>query len=26
MGSIFVQINDENLHRVRMIMDEVFGG
>lgn len=24
-GSIFVQISDENLHRVRMIMDEVFG-
>ena len=25
-GSIFVQINDENLHLVRTIMDEVFGG
>ena len=25
-GSIFVQIGDENLHRVRCIMDEVFGG
>jgi len=24
-GSIFVQISDENLHRVRAIMDEVFG-
>lgn len=24
-GSIFVQISDENLHRVRMLMDEVFG-
>jgi adenine-specific DNA-methyltransferase len=24
-GSIFVQIIDENLHRVRMVMDEVFG-
>ncbi|HXG47352.1 MAG TPA: DNA methyltransferase, partial [Methylomirabilota bacterium] len=24
-GSIFVQINDENLHRVRCVMDEVFG-
>jgi adenine-specific DNA-methyltransferase len=24
-GSIFLQISDENLHRVRMIMDEVFG-
>lgn len=24
-GSIFVQISDENLHRVRMILDEVFG-
>jgi adenine-specific DNA-methyltransferase len=24
-GSIFVQISDENLHRVRSIMDEVFG-
>ena len=24
-GSIFVQINDENVHRVRTIMDEVFG-
>ncbi|MBW2138940.1 MAG: site-specific DNA-methyltransferase [Deltaproteobacteria bacterium] len=24
-GSIFVQIGEENLHRVRMIMDEVFG-
>lgn len=23
-GSIFVQISDENLHRVRMVMDEVF--
>ena len=25
-GSIFVQISDENIHRVRCIMDEVFGG
>lgn len=25
-GSIFVQIGDENVHRVRAIMDEVFGG
>ena len=24
-GSIFVQIGDENLHRVRCLMDEVFG-
>jgi adenine-specific DNA-methyltransferase len=24
-GSIFVQISDENVHRVRMLMDEVFG-
>jgi adenine-specific DNA-methyltransferase len=24
-GSIFVQISDENLHRVRSLMDEVFG-
>ena len=24
-GSVFVQISDENLHRVRSIMDEVFG-
>ncbi|MDP1832545.1 MAG: site-specific DNA-methyltransferase [Geothrix sp.] len=24
-GSIFVQISDENLHRVRMVMEEVFG-
>ena len=24
-GSIFVQISDENIHRVRSIMDEVFG-
>ena len=24
-GSVFVQIGDENLHRVRAIMDEVFG-
>ena len=24
-GSIFVQIGDENLHRVRLLMDEVFG-
>ena len=24
-GSLFVQISDENLHRVRMVMDEVFG-
>lgn len=24
-GSIFVQISDENVHRVRIIMDEVFG-
>ena len=25
-GSVFVQIGDENVHRVRMLMDEVFGG
>jgi len=25
-GSIFVQIGDENVHRVRSLMDEVFGG
>ena len=24
-GSIFVQISDENFHRVRIVMDEVFG-
>jgi adenine-specific DNA-methyltransferase len=24
-GSIFVQIGDDNLHRVRVVMDEVFG-
>src|SRR5713101_5679047 len=24
-GSVFVQIGDENLHRVRAVMDEVFG-
>ncbi len=24
-GSVFVQISDENLHRVRTLMDEVFG-
>ena len=24
-GSIFVQIGDENIHRVRVVMDEVFG-
>ena len=24
-GSIFVQISDENMHRVRAVMDEVFG-
>ena len=24
-GSIFVQISDENMHRVRCLMDEVFG-
>ena len=24
-GSVFVQISDENLHRVRSVMDEVFG-
>lgn len=24
-GSIFLQISDENLHRVRVLMDEVFG-
>jgi adenine-specific DNA-methyltransferase len=24
-GSIFVQINDENLHLVRCVLDEVFG-
>jgi len=23
-GSIFVQINDENIHRVRLLMDEIF--
>jgi adenine-specific DNA-methyltransferase len=25
-GSIFVQIGDENVHRVRTLLDEVFGG
>src|SRR3989304_5824586 len=25
-GSIFVQIGDENVHRVRAVMDELFGG
>nr|WP_217915597.1 DNA methyltransferase [Miltoncostaea marina] len=25
-GSIFVQIGDENVHRVRALLDEVFGG
>ncbi|MBI5442580.1 MAG: site-specific DNA-methyltransferase, partial [Deltaproteobacteria bacterium] len=25
LGSVFVQISDENLHRVRMLLDEVFG-
>ena len=25
-GSIFVQISDENVHRVRSVMDDVFGG
>jgi adenine-specific DNA-methyltransferase len=25
-GSIFVQIGEENLHRVRAVLDEVFGG
>ena len=25
-GSIFLQISDENMHRVRLVMDEVFGG
>jgi adenine-specific DNA-methyltransferase len=24
-GSVFVQIGDENVHRVRLVMDEVFG-
>jgi adenine-specific DNA-methyltransferase len=24
-GSIFVQIGDENIHRVRMLLDEIFG-
>jgi adenine-specific DNA-methyltransferase len=24
-GSVFVQISDENVHRVRVVMDEVFG-
>ena len=24
-GSIFVQIGDENVHRVRMVLDEIFG-
>lgn len=24
-GSIFVQISDENVHRVRVVMDEIFG-
>lgn len=26
MGSIFVQIGDENVHRLRSLLDEVFGG
>jgi adenine-specific DNA-methyltransferase len=25
-GSIFVQISDENVHRVRCLLDEIFGG
>jgi len=25
-GSIFVQISDENVHRIRTVLDEVFGG
>jgi adenine-specific DNA-methyltransferase len=25
-GSLFVQISDENVHRVRLLLDEVFGG
>lgn len=25
-GSVFVQIGDENVHRVRSVLDEVFGG
>ena len=25
-GSVFVQIGDENVHRVRVLLDEVFGG
>ena len=25
-GSIFVQISDENLHRVRLLLDEIIGG
>jgi adenine-specific DNA-methyltransferase len=25
-GSVFVQISDENVHRVRLLLDEVFGG
>ena len=24
-GSVFVQISDENIHRVRMVLDEIFG-
>ncbi|MFX8965133.1 DNA methyltransferase, partial [Acinetobacter baumannii] len=24
-GSVFVQIGDENVHRVRAVLDEVFG-
>ena len=24
-GSIFVQINDDNVHRLRLVMDEIFG-
>ena len=24
-GSVFVQIGDQNVHRVRALMDEVFG-
>ena len=24
-GSVFVQIGDENVHRIRAVMDEVFG-
>jgi adenine-specific DNA-methyltransferase len=24
-GSVFIQIGDENIHRVRLLLDEVFG-